>query len=75
MEKFIDTRTRSEQINGEINALKQLLSNSDYKALKFAEGEMTYADYEPARLRRQELRDKINALQLELQTIGEGEEL
>lgn len=66
-----DTRTRSEQIESEINALKQLLANSDYKALKYAEGEISISDYEPIRTYRQELRDKINALESEAQMLGE----
>lgn len=71
MEENNDVRTRSEKIVGDINALKQLLSNSDYKALKYAEGEISVSDYEPIRAYRQDLRDKINALESELQMLGE----
>ena len=35
------------EIQGEINALKQLLSNSDYQAIKHSEGEMSEEKYAP----------------------------
>ena len=61
--------TRIENIQSEIRGLKLLLSNTDYKALKHADGALTDEEYEPIRLERQELRDKINALEWELEGI------
>lgn len=47
----------------QINALKEELAASDYKALKFAEGLITAEDYEPIKVERQAIRDKINDLE------------
>ena len=47
----------------EINQLKKLLSDSDYKAIKFAEGEINPEDYLPIKNQRAEWRAKINQLQ------------
>lgn len=61
--------TRISAIESEIRALKQLLTSTDYKALKHADGALTDEEYEETRLERQELRDKINALEWELEGI------
>ena len=47
----------------EIETLKQLLANSDYKAIKYAEGQISEEDYVPIRLQRQSYRDRINELE------------
>ena len=47
-------------------ALKESLSASDYKAIKFAEGLISAEDYEPIKAERQALRDKINELEKQL---------
>ena len=46
-----------------IGELKSLLFESDYKAIKFAEGRLTAEEYEPDRVQRQAWRDEINALE------------
>lgn len=48
------------EARAEINALKQLLANSDYKALKHADGAMSDAEYEETKQLRQKWREKIN---------------
>lgn len=65
---------RKMSIESEIAGLKQILASSDYKALKFAEGQISEKDYEETKQERQSLRDKINELEAELATIGESEE-
>lgn len=50
----------------QIAQLKDQLSATDYKAIKFAEGWMTEEEYAPIRAERQALRDQINALEAEL---------
>ena len=47
----------------QINALKEELAALDHKALKFAEGLITAEDYEPIKVERQAIRDKINDLE------------
>lgn len=54
------------EIQGEINALKQLLTNSDYKAIKRSEGEMSEEEYANIRNQRQAWRDRINELEAQI---------
>lgn len=48
----------------QIASLKQQLSATDYKAIKYAEGWISEEDYTPIKAERQALRDRINALEL-----------
>lgn len=50
----------------QIMALKEELSASDYKAIKYAEGLITAEEYEPIKAERQAIREQINALEKEL---------
>lgn len=50
---------------------KKKLADSDYKAIKFAEGEISSADYAPIREERRALRAQIRAYETEL-TMLEG---
>lgn len=54
---------------------KQELSDSDYKALKFAEGVLSAEEYEPDRLAREQLRKEINELEAELATFPDEERI
>ena len=54
------------EIQAEINALEQLLSQSDYKAIKHSEGALSDEEFEPDRIKRQQFRDRINELQEQL---------
>lgn len=47
----------------QIAILKQQLADTDYKAIKYAEGWITEADYAPIKAERQALRGQINALE------------
>ena len=46
-----------------IRELKANLKNTDYKAIKFAEGEITCEDYSATKTERQSWRKEINELQ------------
>lgn len=46
-----------------IAELKQLLAESDYKAIKYAEGWLTAEDYAATKAQRQAWRDEINELE------------
>lgn len=61
--------TRIAEIQSNIAGLKQLLDSTDYQALKHADGALSDEEYEPIRLKRQELRDAINALEEEQKEI------
>lgn len=54
------------EIQGEINAFKQLLTNSDYQAIKHSEGEMTDKEYAPILANRKKWRQRINELEEQL---------
>ncbi len=43
--------------------LKQALLDTDYKAIKYAEGWLSAEEYEPTKLQRQEWREEINRLE------------
>ena len=49
----------------QIAQLKQNLSDTDYKAIKFAEGLISEEDYALTKKQRQEWRNKINLLESE----------
>ncbi|MBQ9349335.1 MAG: hypothetical protein IJT94_18690 [Oscillibacter sp.] len=55
--------------NSEINALKQLLAQTDWQAIKHSEGEISEDDYTPIREKRQRWRDRINELEAALEEI------
>lgn len=60
-----------EAIKKEINALKQKLTDTDYKALKYVEGQISEEEYAPIKAERQAWRDEINELELKLAKEGE----
>lgn len=49
-------------VDTQIADLKQRLANTDYKAIKFAEGLISAEDYAETKAQRQGWRDEINAL-------------
>ena len=53
----------------EIQALKRSLAETDYKAIKYAEGVMTDEDYQATGIQRQAWRRRINELEA---LIGDG---
>ncbi|MBQ2329883.1 MAG: hypothetical protein II387_03930, partial [Oscillospiraceae bacterium] len=52
-----------DQYRLEIQQLKKQLSDTDYKAIKFAEGQISEDEYLPIKNQRAEWRAKINQLQ------------
>ena len=52
-----------EQYQSEIVELKKYLSDTDYKAIKFAEGEITESDYQDVKTQRHDARVRINELE------------
>lgn len=51
------------EINAEISELKTQLSETDYKAIKYAEGWITEEEYAEVKAQRQAWRDRINELE------------
>ena len=65
-----ENEERISVIEGEINALKQLLANTDYKALKYAEGLITDEEYKETLELRKSYRYKINKYEEELKELS-----
>lgn len=57
------------KIEMKIALLKARLRNTDYKAIKYAEGEITAEEYADTKEKRRAWRAEINALQAELKTL------
>lgn len=55
--------TEKELAEHEIRILKGKLSETDYQAIKYAEGEMTAEEYAETKAKRSEWRTKINELE------------
>lgn len=63
----IDIEVSAKEIMAEeIEQCKAKLTATDYKAIKYAEGLISEADYAPIKAERQALRDRINELEAEL---------
>ena len=60
---------KQEKILMQINELKQLLTQSDYKALKYAEGWLSTDEFKETLDQRQLWRNQINELESELETL------
>ena len=54
------------EIMTQIASLKQQLMETDYKAIKYAEGWISEEDYAPIKAQRQAIRDQINQLEQQL---------
>lgn len=53
-----------------LNELKQKLTQTDYQAIKYAEGEMTVEEYAPIKAQRQSWRAEINQIEETLQDLN-----
>ncbi len=67
VDSFIDSKlikgTPKEDIYGKILELKKKLADTDYKLMKFMEGQLTEEEYEPIKQQRQAWRNEINELE------------
>ena len=52
-----------------IISLKAKLRDTDYQAIKFAEGLLTAEEYSPIKAQRQAWRDEINALEAQIDAL------
>lgn len=64
--KIVEYKNTERIINGKIHELKFKLAETDYQAIKFAEGLITESDYAEVKAQRQAWRDEINELEKEL---------
>lgn len=67
---YVDIQNNTDIIayKSEISELKRSLSDTDYIAIKFAEGWITEDEYAPVKAERQSWRDRINELELLIET-------
>lgn len=66
---MLEDKFRKYTIKNRIASLKVKLSETDYQAIKYAEGLITEEEYQPTKQLRQQMRDEINQLQAELSTL------
>lgn len=59
---YIDNKLKEEKLN-RIAELKYKLKQTDYQAIKYAEGQLTEEEYAPIKAQRQLWRDEINLLE------------
>ena len=55
----------------QIDLLKKKLADTDYKAIKYAEGIISDEEYKPIKAERQRIRDEINRLENLLENKGD----
>lgn len=58
-----------EHIKNEIIVIKGKLKDTDYQAIKFAEGELTISEYAPIREQRKAWREQINNLETQIKGV------
>ena len=67
-EQQLQKQAEIDEIQYKINEIKAKLSQTDYQAIKYAEGFISEADYAQIKAQRQAWRDEINALETELES-------
>lgn len=65
----MDRNVKIFELEEQINELKRKLAKTDYQAIKYAEGAISFADYADTLKARQEWRTKINVLETEIQML------
>lgn len=63
---FINQEKAKGEIKNQITQLKKQLADTDYQAIKYAEGQLTEQEYAPIKSQRQGWRDEINQLEARL---------
>ena len=58
-----------EQYQSEVVELKKYLFDTDYKAIKFAEGELSESDYQEVKSQRHDARLRINELEARIEQL------
>lgn len=69
IDSFVDNKLVKGKVKednfGKILELKKKLAESDYKLMKYMEGELTEEEYTPIKQQRKEWRKEINELEVE----------
>lgn len=69
---YTEAELKRRKSEDEICELKMKLLQTDYQAIKYAEGMFTLSEYAPIREQRQAWRDRINELEGEMGGMGDG---
>lgn len=64
-----ELREQIKVISKQISRLRNNLAKTDYKAIKYAEGELTDTEYAETLAQRREWRAEINALQVQIKEL------
>lgn len=67
--EFTPENPRKFEIQERLQAILIELRETDYKAIKFAEGHYTQEEYQPILEERQALREEYNSLEVELEEL------
>ena len=65
---IIVDNTLNLEMSKRVDELKQLLKDSDYKTLKYAEGEISLQEFESIKAQRKAWRDEINDLEAKIKS-------
>ena len=65
-EQQLQRQAEIDEVQRKISEIKAKLSQTDYQAIKYAEGFISETDYAPMKALRQAYRDEINRLEAEL---------
>lgn len=65
----MDKNIQIQEYLNQISVLKINLINTDYQAIKFAEGEMTIAEFSATKEQRKQWRSEINALETKIKAL------
>jgi len=60
-----------EELESQIRAYKQILDNTDYQAIKYAEGLLTDDEFADMKAIREEMRANINTYEAQIEVLSE----
>ena len=71
VQDLIDKKRMIQAKKSRIFMLKKFLSNSDYKVMKYMEGQLSSQEFQPTKILRQSWRNEINRLEQEIAEVIE----
>ena len=66
----MDRVTKINKLKNKIVVLKSNLSKTDYQAIKYAEGALTFEEYAETMQKRRDWRTEINSAESEIKMLG-----
>ncbi len=71
LERYEKTLSPKQLLKHKIAILKKYLSDTDYQAIKYAEGVLSAEEYAPIKAKRQKWRNEINEFEEEINKLPE----